>query len=333
MACNSNQKLILTQEFPELSYFELEGYQLHFGKNAWKTIVSVIFQVPKILTKINRENRWLRRFLAENKVDLVFSDNRYGFHSDQKPSIFITHQLAIRSGIHRRVDLLLQRLNYRYINRFTNCWVPDYADGPNLAGELSHPSNKPAIACEYIGALSRFEATTTNTPGSFVLIILSGPEPQRSILENRILSEIAHLTGRFVLVRGLPGISQVPSLPKNIEVHNHLPAAKLNQLMCNCSFVISRAGYTSIMDYFKTNARAILIPTPGQAEQEYLAAFHHRQQSAMSVNQEDFSIEGALKSASVFPFENKNWDMDRYKQVIDDLLLKHVAGTLKHARV
>ena len=125
VACNSNQKLILLKEFPEINYKELEGYELRYATKGWLTILYIILQVPKILIKINKENRWLKGFLLENKADFIVSDNRYGFYSSKIPSIFITHQLSIRTGLGSWADKLVRFFNYRSINHFTACWVPD----------------------------------------------------------------------------------------------------------------------------------------------------------------------------------------------------------------
>ena len=157
VACNSNQKAVLLKEFPEIEYKELEGYELRYATKGWLTILYIILQIPKILIKINRENRWLKGLLLEHKADLVVSDNRYGFYSSKMPSIFITHQLSIRTGLGSVADKLIRFFNYRSIKHFTTCWVPDYAGKENLAGSLSHPDELPSVPVQWLGALSRFE--------------------------------------------------------------------------------------------------------------------------------------------------------------------------------
>ena len=119
VACNSNQKLILIKEFPEINYKELDGYRLRYAAKGWLTILYIILQIPKILIQINRENRWLKGLLLENKVDFIVSDNRFGFYSSKIPSIFITHQLSIRTGLGSLADKLIRFFNYRSINHFS----------------------------------------------------------------------------------------------------------------------------------------------------------------------------------------------------------------------
>lgn len=321
VACNSNQKALLVKEFPDLSFENLEGYNIRYASKAWLTVLYIIFQVPKILTKINRENKWLHQYSQQHPVHFIISDNRYGFRSHKIPSIFITHQLSIKSGVAGWIDKIIQKLNNRYINRFAECWVPDYAQSTNLAGQLSRINDSIKIPTRYIGALSRFnlcqQQQTNDLP---ITIVLSGPEPQRSIFEKLILNDIGNIDQSFVLIRGLPIATDKLQTPANTTVINHLTAHQLNQQLCNSSFVISRSGYTSIMDYMKLGLRSILVPTPGQAEQEYLAEHLSQSSLALTVKQHEFSLKKVLGEAARFPYRHADWNMEEYKAVIEDYL-------------
>jgi hypothetical protein len=127
IACNSTQKVILQKEFPAANFTELEGYNIQYGKNRLATFRKLLFQSLKILTKVKRENGWLRSFLTHHQVDAVISDNRFGLFAPGIPSIFITHQLQVKTGLGRLADTIVLRWNYRQIRRFTTCWVPDAA--------------------------------------------------------------------------------------------------------------------------------------------------------------------------------------------------------------
>jgi len=327
VACNSDQKLVLVKEFPEITFKELEGYNLRYGTKGWLTILYIILQIPKILIQINRENRWLQGLLLEHKADFILSDNRYGFFSSKIPSIFITHQLSIRTGLGSLADKLIRFFNYRSINNFTACWVPDWAGKENLAGTLSHPAELPTVPVQWLGALSRFESCVqSDSMKKDILIILSGPEPQRTLLEKKILAEAILINRPFVLVRGLPGNTESLNAPAHIKVFNYLPAAELNNYLCNAAYVISRSGYTSIMDYMKLGVKAILIPTPGQAEQQVLAV--HLQQSGLALcfQQNEFSLANALESAAAFSYKIKSWDMEQYKNIINEHILAGKSG-------
>jgi uncharacterized protein (TIGR00661 family) len=320
IACNSTQKALLMQEFPELSYVHLAGYNLKYGKKRWSTIIRIILQTPKILIKINNENSWLHIFLKSQPVDCIISDNRFGLHARNLPSVFITHQLYIKTGLGKLTDKFVQWLNYRRINRFTTCWVPDYQGAQTLAGGLSNPDKLPAIPVRYMGGLSRLKACSAKSNTINLLIILSGPEPQRTVFENLLLKELEHQPGKIVLVSALPAAGNQVQEKNNLTIYNHAPAALLNELLCNAEMVISRSGYTTVMDLLKLGKKSILVPTPGQAEQEYLAVHLYEEQLAFTVSQNHFSLSKALSAANAFPFQQAAFNMENYKGVIRNLI-------------
>jgi UDP:flavonoid glycosyltransferase YjiC (YdhE family) len=320
IACNSTQKALLTREFPKLTYVHLAGYNLKYGKNRWGTMVRIILQAPKILIRINNEKSWLNIFLKSQSVDCIISDNRFGLYARNVPSVFITHQLYIKTGLWKVADRLVQWLNYRRINRFSTCWVPDRKGTKTLAGRLSNPGTLPAIPVQYLGGLSRLKACSAITTPIRLLVILSGPEPQRSIFENLLLKELELQPGKIVLVRGLPGEGENVQVKNNVTIHNHAPASFLNELMCNAELVISRSGYTTVMDLLKLGKKSILVPTPGQAEQEYVAIHLHKEQLAYTVSQAQFNLQSSLTAANEFPYQVSPWPMEDYKKAIKEMI-------------
>src|ERR1700712_5315625 len=114
VAAEGDQKILLQSEFPELEILHLSGYRLKYGKSKWRTILKLIFQIPKILTSINRENRWLSKIAVSKHLDVVVADNRFGLHNNKCISIFITHQLYIKTSFGKFTDAVVQKLNYRF---------------------------------------------------------------------------------------------------------------------------------------------------------------------------------------------------------------------------
>ena len=310
------------REFPQLVYVHLTGYNLNYGKKRWGTIVRIILQTPKILIKINNENTWLNIFLKSQMVNLIISDNRFGFYAPGIPSVFITHQLYIKTGLGSLANRLVQWMNYRRIKKFSTCWVPDQQGERSLAGELSNPAKMPVIPTQYIGSLSRFNSCQSSVNNIDVLIILSGPEPQRTILEKLVLGELKLLPGKIVLVRGLPKESSNIKEENNCTIYNHAPGSLLNQLICDSEFVVSRSGYTTVMDLMKLGKKSVLVPTPGQAEQEYLAKHLHKQQLAFTVPQTRFSLTKVLAEAKAFSYRQPALVMDDYKEVLRSMVEK-----------
>lgn len=260
-------------------------------------------QLPRILNSIWREGRWLKRKVAGHGIDAVISDNRYGLYHKKIPCIFITHQLCIKVPGGKRAERWIQKINYRFIQRFTACWVPDLAARPGLAGDLSHPDLQPALPVTYIGPLSRFEKLNLPEIAQHLLVLLSGPEPQRTLLEEKLISELVHYNGTATLVRGLPGNASMMPSTNMIRIYNHLPQEVLNEELHKAGMVICRSGYSTLMDLAALSKKSILVATPGQTEQEYLAQLHLQQKSASTAEQSSFSLAEALDKANLFSFQ------------------------------
>ena len=314
-------KKLLQQEFPNIEYLPLKGYQINYSRTRRGLFLSMVKQIPKIITAITYEKRWLKQIIKRYKIDIVISDNRFGLYNKEVYSVFITHQLLIKSPF---LQTSLQRLNYHFINKYDECWVPDFNKPPYLAGILSHPKKIPVAPVKYIGWLSRF-GKPEKREQKYILILLSGPEPQRSILEKIMLDELERFSEPVLLVRGLPGNNSLLSVKGNVKYLNHLPAEQLEEAIVNASFVIARSGYSTIMDLLKLKKKAILIPTPGQTEQEYLAGHLLHNNLAFCTGQQGFNLPETLKAANVFNYAFYDRDatflqadlLERYYQTKD----------------
>ncbi len=304
IASSGPPAILLQNEFPGIRIFPLKGYGIRYQKGKGSLVWQMIRQVPRILSSIRHERRWLNELLNDEEFDAVISDNRYGLNHPNLASVFITHQLKIQSG-NGFTDRILQHINYRFINRFSVCWVPDAIGKNDLAGELSHPTNLPKLAVKYIGHLSRFKVETDKIY-SDLLVLISGPEPQRSVFEQMLLNQFRDFKGKVILVRGLPGNDDLPTnLPTNVECYNHLPAQELNKMIQGTEMVIARSGYSTVMDLNCLAKKAILVPTPGQSEQEYLASYLEKKGLFFTVNQNRFSLGKCLAAAKNFPFNSQ----------------------------
>jgi UDP-N-acetylglucosamine transferase subunit ALG13 len=301
LAGEGNQEDLLSKEFPGLSFLPLKGYRINYGRR--NLAGNIIFQIPSILRSIKEENKWLKKQVAEYGFEAVISDNRYGLYHDKIYSVFMTHQLCIKSPFGRWSEKILQRWNYHFINRFHECWVPDEAGENNLAGELSHPQQTPAIPVIYTGPLSRFEKKNFPEIKGHLLIILSGPEPQRTLFEEKILEQILYYEGTATIVRGLPADEKILPSTNQIFFYNHLQAKELNDEAAKAEIIISRSGYSTIMDIAALQKKSILVPTPGQTEQEYLAAYLMNKHFTFCVKQENFSLLQNLKEAERFEYK------------------------------
>lgn len=296
IAAEGAQKTLLQSEFPTLDFVDLKGYRLKYGSTKWRTILKIIVQIPKILTTIKEEKKWLDAFTKEKHLDVVIADNRFGLYNTGIFSVFITHQLYIKTPFGSLIGKVIQRINYRFINRFNVCWVPDDAGEKNMAGQLSHPGINPLCNCRYIGALSRIKKENTGNTNK-LLVLLSGPEPQRSIFEKKLLQQLIEFSIPAVFIRGLPGSADVMPSPERVKIFTHLSGNQLQHIINDSEIVISRPGYTTIMELLPLGKKCIFVPTPGQTEQEYLAKYLADKGWACTALQDHFSLAGLIKEA------------------------------------
>jgi UDP:flavonoid glycosyltransferase YjiC (YdhE family) len=294
---------VLHKEFPTLEIIPLKGYRVQYAKTGAGFILQIIKQIPRILKTIQAEHAWLDNIIEEKNIDLVISDNRYGLHTKKVPSVFITHQLNIKTA-NAFLDQLIRKVHYKYIDRFSVCWVPDAKGDKNLGGLLSHPTGLPKIPVHYMGLLSRCKKTNTAIQFKYCFL-LSGPEPQRTLLEEKILDQIVAINEPMVLVRGLPNATNYISTEANVMLYQYLNAEQLSEKIAASEWVICRSGYSSLMDLIAMHKKRILIPTPGQTEQVYLAQKLHDQQMGYQLSQSSLcllkDLDDATKQEQQFP--------------------------------
>ena len=294
---------LLIQEFPKNDFIKLEGYNINYPKNGLMAL-SMLSQLFKIWKGIRQEHKQLQQIIDDYNIDGVISDNRYGLYSKKVPCVFVTHQLQIQSPIFSES---LQKINFKYIQKFDECWVPD-SNTHQLSGQLSKANNSP-FKCQYIGALSRFESLE-KTEELDVLAIVSGPEPQRSMFEELLRKQLIASKFKAVLVLGKTEENKEKEIG-NLKVISHLNAKSLNQQMVNANVVISRSGYSTVMDIAKLHKKAIFVPTPGQTEQLYLAKYFYDKNRAFAMHQKELDIQHALQKVEhVTPLKSDDYEVN-----------------------
>lgn len=303
IGANGPIKTLLQTEFPQLTFIPLLGYNITYGASKQQTFFKLLVQIPKILGAIKKEKKWLETIIKQHAIDVVIADNRYGLYNASVFCVFITHQLYIKTFLGKLSEQILQHINYCFINRFHQCWVPDTATPNNLGGVLSHPKKKPVVPVTYIGPLSRFDKSSVQQTHKHLLILLSGPEPQRTILENILIQQLQHYQKPVLFVRGLPAAPTTLSPFNNVIFKNHLPARGLEVAILDAAYIISRCGYSTVMDLLQLQKKSIFIPTPGQTEQTYLAQHLLKKQLALCIKQHHFNLQQALQTATTFPYQ------------------------------
>lgn len=279
----------LKREFPSLRSLTLPHLHLHYGRGK-SQVCAMLRALPQLIRWAILDHVALRDILAIEHFDLVISDNRFGFypsssfvrsHAQAIRSVYITHQVHIRlPRSWRWLDDMATRAHAWVINRYDQLWIPDYAQYPSLAGELSHGfhPNRIAAKVSYIGPLSRFSPSEDNQPAMppYTVAVLSGLEPQRTLLEQQLLERFRQSDELFVLVQGLVGKPNTVIHSGNITIHPWMNDCDLQATLSHATHIIARSGYTTIMDLTALGlmSRAEFYPTPGQPEQEYLSCLH-----------------------------------------------------------
>lgn len=310
--------ILLIKEFPNLQFVRMSGYEIKYSRKIEGFYLKMLSQLPRIITVIWKENGQLQRIIRDYQIDAVISDNRFGLFTNLVPCVYITHQLQIKTG-NFFANKIATYIHRYFIQKYSHCWIPDY-EKEGLAGELSHPKKLPEKAV-YLGALSRFEFLGNTGNKYDILVSLSGPEPQRSIFEEKILKQCAQIEESVLLIRGLPGNPEsLDHSLTNLTAVNHLSADELNQALLQSHMVIARSGYTTIMDLVKLQKKAILVPTPGQTEQEYLAQYLMKKKYFYSVTQNNFFLKDALKSAGEFNFLPFRHQEETYLNLISEFV-------------
>lgn len=294
---------LLKKEFPELTFDELPPYNVTYAKKAslfkWKLLIDS----PKLLHAINEERKATKVLLEKHNIDGIISDNRLGVSSKKVPSVFITHQLNVLSG---STTWLSTKIHQNIIKKFDVCWVPDNEFTPNLSGKLGH-TNDTSLPIKYLGPLSRFEKTDS-TPIYDLMILLSGPEPQRTLLEDKLLLELQQFKGKVLFIKGIIETEEIITVKNNITIYNFMQSNALEHAINSSSIILSRSGYTTVMDLAKIGKKAFFIPTPGQFEQEYLATMLDELKLVPTCSQNDFKIEllnkvNNYKGLNIEPFQ------------------------------
>jgi hypothetical protein len=274
--------MVFLQEYfgDKLEYRVLPGKRVSYPSGRGM-VCAMLRQLPGFIWSVWNEHRRVKGIIRETGAAFLVSDNRYGLFHNKLKCVFITHQLFI--SVPRSLawaGRVLHGINHWFIRKYDVCWVPDFSGEDNLSGRLSHKNPVPGV--RFVGPLSRFAEAGRHEgenplpagfPSAFCLVILSGPEPQRSILEEKLLAGFKRTGGAVVFVRGLPGEKEktVKSISDQMVCMNHAADKHLIWLIRHSRLVICRPGYSGIMDLAVFGKKALVIPTPGQTEQEYLA--------------------------------------------------------------
>lgn len=280
---------LLREEFPGLEHVRIPGMEVRYG-SGHSQVWALAKQFPAMLQQVRRERLWLEQNKESLLLDAVISDQRFGLHAPGLPSVLITHQVFPFTPF---MGPFARQINRKHIGRFLRCWIPDHIQAPGLAGALSHGADLPGNA-RYIGPLSRFAgyAPMPFSPSFRIVAVISGPEPQRTLLEQQVLHQLETISGPHLVLTGLP--ETATRHVGNVRIEGHLRKEALCNALVQAELVVGRTGYSTVMDLDAIGRGALLVPTPGQPEQEYLGALHAATGRHTVQSQHAIDIGGAL---------------------------------------
>ncbi len=291
MASSGSSGTLLRREFPSIPYIELPGYDPNYSLQG-SMMLALMKQLPKFMRTIRKEHQAVETIVAEHHIDAVISDNRYGCYSKKAKSVFITHQVKVSlPAAWAMLDSTTNSLLHTCIRRFQEVWVPDQPDSG-----LTERFMSARIPFAYIGWLSRFDAGHVHEKKYDVMVIVSGPEPQRTVFESLVRQQLQHFPGKTLLVTGRP--EEDSHVTEGlVEIVSHLPMAAMEEAVGSAEVIVARSGYSTIMDLIAMGKKAALVPTPQQPEQIWLAKVLMHSRIAFCQDQHNFVLAEAVKGA------------------------------------
>jgi len=319
---------LFRSELPDLTYIDFTGFKPHYSR-FFPQYITLFLKTPLLIYCTISEHFRLKKIIRRYAIDIIISDNRFGLWNKNITSVYVTHMPRIPMPKPFRFMEIIGILFHRaVIKRYTLCFIPDLPGDLNLTGRLSHGVILPENV-RFVGILSRFTGDKGLKPANMQefrhsTVILSGPEPQRGILKQLLMNLLKDQEPPTVILEGRPDLKKDPSRSGNIICYNHLCAVDMAELIKRSDFIISRSGYTTIMELISLKCSAMLIPTPGQTEQEYLAEYLSEKGWFSSISQ------GKLKETFRLTGNSAKWSEEieiqsciLLKNALEELLEKH----------
>lgn len=293
IAADEGPLAFLQKEFPDHEFIKFPGFSPKYSRSNTQ-VFRMMRAFPGALRDFRRDHKTVESIVKNYNIDTVISDNRFGCWSKQAHSVFMTHQLHIQvPKVWKWSTPIINLFNNSYIKKYDEVWVPDVEDEPSLGGKLSHPALN-GVNTKYIGHLSRFSSDNqsfTEKTNKF-LVILSGPEPQRTMFEIIVLKQARETKDNILILRAKPDSSELlRDVPDNVSMFNHVDDDMFVKLVNSAEIIICRGGYSSLMDLKALGRTAFLVPTPGQTEQEYLARHLSKKQGWDWCRQGNFRLD------------------------------------------
>ncbi len=315
-------------ELQGLTYLDFSGFSPGYSRFL-PQYIALFLKIPQLVYHIILEHIRLKKIIRENDIDIIISDNRFGLWNKKITSVYVTHMPLIPfPGFFKFLEFTGVILHRSVIKKYSMCLIPDLPGEMNISGRLSHGMNLPANT-RYTGIMSRFMSSGGLSKAAYTefrhnTVILSGPEPQRKILKRKLTELLKEKDIPGVILEGNPDKPGENSRSGNIHFYSHLPADEMKMMITGSDSIISRSGYTTIMELISLNRTALLIPTPGQTEQEYLSEYLTEKGWFSTISQHDLN-KGVLLAAGTASWPEEIIEQSRVlmTEAINELLENH----------
>lgn len=275
-------------------YIDIPDYPMLLSNNSRQFMAKSMIYWPMFIHRMRKGLTKITKILKKKNYDKIISDGRYDVYSKKIPSFLITHQIRILNPMRFEIfEKGSEIFNLFFFKRFAGVLIPDYKTD-NLSGDLSHNLNKiDEKKLHYVGALSDFKKINKKKDIDY-LISITGPEPQRTILQKRLLPQIKNLDGKIVVTLGKTEAKENIT-DEDVETYSFLTKKQREDILNRSKIVVSRSGYSTILDLAVIKTKALMTPTPGQTEQEYLAKYHNNKKTFYCVNQDKIDLAEDIK--------------------------------------
>ncbi len=318
---------LLSREFADLKFYDVPDYPSPYTSGGF-SIPRVLGLFPLIVREIAREHRTISRIIRREGYNLVISDNRFGAYAKDVPGLFISHQIRFSTpGNIESIERMMEVFNGRYHRNFERVIIPDNPPGPrSLSGKLGH-AQRPVTRRKAYWAGIITDIRRQDVPQDIdYLVSIAGPKVTKDALREVIMGQIGGLSGRKFILLGDPGAEPEERLDGETIVKSHAQRDEMATLMNRAKFIITRSGYTTVMELAELGKKGILfIPTPGQTEQEYLSDYYEEMGWVHSVAQRRLDLVADTADAQAmkgFPAMSGSSDNVRmlYERVIEGYL-------------
>jgi UDP-N-acetylglucosamine transferase subunit ALG13 len=315
---------LFRNEIPGLLLINFPGFKPGYSRFL-PQYLSLLLKTPLLVYHICVEHYRLKKILTENSVDIIISDNRFGLWNRNVTSVYITHMPLIPfPKTFKFLEPIGMALHQKIITKYSFCFIPDLPGDINLSGRLSHGIKLPDNV-RFIGILSRFidsNSQQNDTPkkSDHTTVILSGPQPQRKILRLKLITLLKDKETQTIIFEGKPDKSGDTAMSGNISFYSHLPGKHMKEIIETSRNIIARSGYTSIMEMVSLNCTALIIPTQGQTEQEYLAKYLSEKGWFNSVSQGELKGEISFRPCNPIP----QVEINRQSRILLEKALKEL---------